>query len=119
MAYCPGVSVAGDRLVEPYLLLLLCQKPDHGYELIQRLTSADFTDGEVDPATVYRHLRRMEREGLIKSRWEAGQAGPARRLYEVTARGRELLWAWSEAISRQREMLAIFLTECGQVQSEI
>lgn len=110
------VAFPVERLVQPYLLLLLCRKPDHGYELIQRLSSADYTGGEVDPATVYRYLRRMEQEGLVKSRWEAGPAGPARRKYEVTGRGEELLVAWTETIARQKEKLESFLTEYRQMK---
>jgi len=108
----------GERLLEPHLLLLLCRKADHGYELIARLARADFTDGEVDPATVYRNLRRMEREGLVGSRWEAGRSGPARRLYEVTARGRQALAAWSETINRQREKLSVFLAEFERLRPQ-
>ncbi|WP_078060648.1 PadR family transcriptional regulator [Desulfotomaculum copahuensis] len=116
MSECQYTAIPGERLVQPYLLLLLCRKPGHGYELIQRLSKADFTGGEVDPATVYRHLRRMEQEGLVGSRWEAGPAGPARRLYEVSARGRELLASWSEAIASQKEKLENFLAEYRQIK---
>ena len=42
--------------------------------------------------TVYPILRRLDREGLIKSKWEAAaaahrEARPARRYYEITAAG--------------------------------
>jgi len=101
-----------ERLVQPFLLFLLCQKPAHGYELIQRLSSLSFLDTEVDPATIYRNLRRMEQDGLVASRWEAGESGPARRLYEVTAGGREALKDWVVAIAREKDKLEKFIREC-------
>lgn len=104
-------DLPAERMIQPHLLLLLGQKPAHGYELIQRLNEAAFTDAEVDPATVYRNLRRMDREGLVSSRWEAGPAGPARRLYALTPRGEEFLQAWAIRIQRHKEKLESFLQE--------
>ena len=56
--------------------------------------------------TVYPALRRMEEPGLVVSRWESEAAAqregrPARKYYEVTAEGRELL---AEALKRYRHM---------------
>ena len=56
--------------------------------------------------TVYPALRRMEDAGLVVSRWESEAAAqregrPARKYYEVTAEGRELL---AEALKRYRQM---------------
>lgn len=56
--------------------------------------------------TVYPALRRMEEAGLVVSRWESEAAAqregrPARKYYEVTAEGRELL---AEALKRYRHM---------------
>jgi len=98
-----------ERLIQAQLLLLLAEKPAHGYELIQRLNEADFTDGEVDVATVYRNLRRMDQDGLVTSRWEAGPAGPARRLYTLTPRGKQFLKAWAASVQQQMERLENFL----------
>ncbi len=56
--------------------------------------------------TVYPALRRMEQGGLVASRWEEEAAAqregrPARKYYEVTDEGREVL---SEALKRYRHM---------------
>lgn len=56
--------------------------------------------------TVYPALRRMEQAGLVVSQWESEAAAqlegrPARKYYEVTAEGRELL---AEALKRYRHM---------------
>ena len=78
------LTIPIERSIQAELLLLLGQRPSHGYELIQRLNEADFKSGEADAATVYRNLRRMDKDGLIKSHWEVGESGPGRRLYELT-----------------------------------
>ena len=54
--------------------------------------------------TVYPILRRLDREGLLKSAWEKASIAqreqrPPRRYYEITAAGQELL---AEAVERYR-----------------
>lgn len=50
--------------------------------------------------TVYPILERLEREGLVQSRWEEGndRPGPRRRLYVLTTQGRS--WASTRKESR-------------------
>ncbi len=108
-----------EHLIQPLLLFLLCQKPAHGYELIQRLSSLAFLDAEVDPATVYRNLRRMEQDGLVSSRWEAGGSGPARRLYAVTAGGRAVLKDWMAALVREKIRLEKFIQEYADLPEDV
>lgn len=98
-----------ERSIQAELLLLLGQRPSHGYELIQRLNEADFKSGEADAATVYRNLRRMDKDGLIQSHWEVGESGPGRRLYNLTLQGEECLKVWAQHISQQKAKLEIFL----------
>ena len=86
------LTIPIERSIQAELLLLLGQRASHGYELIQRLNEADFKSGEADAATVYRNLRRMDKDGLIKSHWEVGESGPGRRLYELTLQGKEKEW---------------------------
>jgi PadR family transcriptional regulator, regulatory protein PadR len=46
-----------------------------------------------DPGGLYRTLRAMEQEGLVDSKWEESEAGPARRRYRLTDEGLEWLHA--------------------------
>jgi poly-beta-hydroxybutyrate-responsive repressor len=77
------------------LLLLLREHAGHGYDLLARLRDFGL---DKDPGGVYRTLRALEREGLLYSAWEASSAGPARRGYELTWEGEELL-AWASCSS--------------------
>jgi poly-beta-hydroxybutyrate-responsive repressor len=99
--------------VEPGLLLLLRDRPAHGYELVSGL--AELLPGErVDLPHLYRILRALEAEGLVRSEWHADAPGPARRTYELTDEGRRLLDAWAEALQRTRERLDTFLSRYMQ-----
>lgn len=105
--HCPGFKM--DRFVQPCMLLLLYEKPAHGYELMEKLSEFGFGDESPDPAMVYRNLRRMEEEGWIKSQWETEGAGPAKRLYTVTPEGEEAIHGWAFHVKRQMKRLEIFL----------
>jgi poly-beta-hydroxybutyrate-responsive repressor len=100
----------GEQLLQPGLLLLLARRPMHGYELIQSLNRLSFHPEECDPATVYRNLRRMEDDDLVRSEWQAGESGPARRVYHLTAEGDRLLNMMAANAQRRRKQLEAFLT---------
>lgn len=97
-----------ERVVEPGLLLLLRGRPAHGYELVAGLE--ELLPGErVDLPNLYRILRALETDGLVRSAWHADAPGPARRTYELTVEGRRLLDAWATALERTRGRLDSFL----------
>ncbi len=98
-----------ERFLEPCLLLMLLEEPSHGYQLLQNLCSFGFEPESQDPGLIYRHLRRLEKEGMVTSQWDTEGAGPARRLYEVTPEGREMLEGWTTIIKRNIEILHHFL----------
>ena len=88
-----------ERFAEPALLLLLRERPMHGYELIERLP--DLNGGErIDVGNLYRFLRALEGEGIVESEWRADLPGPAKRTYTLTAAGRRLLERWAEALKQ-------------------
>src|SRR3954454_10311942 len=97
-----------ERFSEPALLLLLRDRPAHGYELIDSL--GELAPGlRVDMGNLYRSLRTMEAEGLVTSEWDAEAAGPAKRRYEITSAGQRLLDDWASALQKTRERIDTFL----------
>lgn len=106
----PLLGLSTEKMFQPTMLLFICLKATHGYELIQVLSKHGFAEGEIEPATVYRHLRRMEESGFVRSRWDTGGPGPARRLYEITPDGLEHLRAWGDLLRRRKEKLEEFLS---------
>jgi DNA-binding PadR family transcriptional regulator len=97
------------------LLLLLKESPSYGYELLERLPA--FGLGK-DHASLYRTLRALESEGLVRSGWEVRGRGPARRRYEVTVEGEAWLDVWAGALSDTRSLLGFYLNRYNRVQSK-
>jgi len=105
-----GAGVSLDRMIQPMLLLLILKKPTHGYELIQSFNALH--EGEiVEPGTIYRNLRRMEKEGFVLSSWEAAESGPARRKYAITGEGIKALQEAMLKLKQQKRQIEDFLTE--------
>ena len=103
-----GVRARVERFSEPALLLLLLERPTHGYDLLEALPALT-GDTRVDMGNLYRVLRALEEDGLVTSQWEAGAPGPAKRTYELTAEGKRLLDEWAAALRRSRERIDLFL----------
>ena len=102
------VQARVERFVEPSLLLLLREGPLHGYELLDRIPELGL-EGRLDVGNLYRLLRALEDEGLVRSEWNADLPGPAKRTYELTAEGHRLLDRWAEALQRAEQTISSFL----------
>ncbi|MBS4021925.1 MAG: PadR family transcriptional regulator [Dethiobacter sp.] len=105
---CPQGKI--ERFIEPCLLLLLSEKEAHGYELMENLDQFSIDPRCQDPGQVYRYLRRMEKEGLVESSWEAGESGPARRSYRLTPDGMALLEAWMKTLQNRIRIIEKMLS---------
>jgi len=95
------------HFVEPCLLLLLREHSSHGYELADRLRTLHLAEG--DSARVYRTLRSLERQGLVRSVWRSSAAGPARRTYSLTTEGLSALDAFTREVRDTRRTLDAYL----------
>jgi PadR family transcriptional regulator PadR len=104
-----------ERFIEPSLLLLLRERPLHGYELIERLPEL-VGEERVDVGNLYRLLRALEGEGLVTSEWSAELPGPAKRTYELTAEGRRLLDRWAEALRGAQGVVQSFLDRYDEAE---
>lgn len=109
-------SARPKNFLQACLLLFLHEHPGHGYALIERLE--DIGAGS-DRAVVYRTLRVLEREGLVKSTWEESDAGPARRTYALTASGERMLAAWAATFGRSARMLDAYLERFSRATQEM
>jgi PadR family transcriptional regulator, regulatory protein PadR len=98
-----------ERFGEPALLLLLRERPAHGYELLERLPEL-LPDERIDMGNLYRVLRRLEEDGVVRSEWDAEAPGPAKRTYELTEEGRKLLDSWADALRGSQDVVSAFLT---------
>jgi poly-beta-hydroxybutyrate-responsive repressor len=94
------------------VLLLLRESPAHGYDLLERLKAFGFPGS--DPGGLYRMLRGLEQEGLVRSAWEPSMAGPQRRIYEITRAGSESLHEHAQALQGTAEILEGFVSRYGE-----
>ena len=102
-----AVRARVERFHEPALLLLLRERPRHGYELIELLP--ELGGERVDVGNLYRFLRRLESDGIVESEWHGDLPGPAKRTYSLTPVGERLLEQWAEALRQSREEVSTFL----------
>ena len=90
MRWMGDYSLVDVRLIEPALLAFLSEEKMHGYGLLDKLASLGLDS--ISPSVVYRILREFEEVGLVLSEWEEEKTqGPPRRVYVLTAEGREAL----------------------------
>jgi len=97
-----------ERFAEPALLLLLRERPAHGYDLLERLPELT-GESRIEMGNLYRLLRGLEEEGLVSSEWDDSSSGPAKRRYAITPAGEQVLDQWAEALQRSQERTARFL----------
>lgn len=74
---------------EPIILALLSKGESYGYAIIQEIKARSgghlqWTDGMLYPV-----LHRLERRGLIKSRWLGSETGRKRKYYSLKQDGRK------------------------------
>ena len=104
------------------LLCLINQQPTYGYHIIkelQRRSNGYFCFKE---GTLYPALHRMEKNKLIKGRWQMLPSGQQRRYYYITGKGQQVLAKgltdWQEfsaavALIMQPEMKSALLWQTG------
>jgi len=77
------------------LLAAVEARPSHGYAIAEVLRARSAGTFDLAEGTLYPALHRLERAGLLSSRW-AEVSGRRRRLYALTAAGRKALAARRE-----------------------
>jgi PadR family transcriptional regulator, regulatory protein PadR len=110
-------SLAAEQKVEarprkwliPLILLWLQEESfSYGYEIMERLEE-EFGFEQINPGSVYRTLRQMEKEGLCESEWEiSANGGPARRMYAISEAGETYLDAWADACKQYQQVIDSF-----------
>jgi PadR family transcriptional regulator PadR len=109
-----GIEAWPRNWLVPVILLTLRECTSYGYKLMEQATAFGF--GAMNPGTLYRTLRHMERDGLCESEWDTTNGGgPARRVYSITDAGEAYLDFWAKALEQyQRNMDAFFQLYTGR-----
>jgi len=102
------VEVRPRNWLVPVILLTLREWNSYGYELMERTAAFGFE--AMNPGTLYRTLRQMEKEGVVESKWETSKGGPARRMYTITDAGEAYLDFWAQALEQYRRNMDVFFS---------
>lgn len=86
--------------LDALLLAVVASGPAHGYRIVEDLRLRSGGAFDLPEGTVYPALHRLERGGLLASRWTIA-SGRRRRVYRITRRGRS-------ALARQRADWELF-----------
>lgn len=96
--------------LDTLLLAVVASGPLHGYAIIAALRAQSAGAFDLPEGTVYPALHRLERSGLLASRWAPG-SGRRRRVYELTVEGNRALQSekevWSEFACRVSAVLGV------------
>jgi len=75
----------------PLVLAILAEGDSYGYAILRRVRELSGGELEWTDGMLYPVLHRLERSGLVESRWEEAESGRRRKYYRVTRAGREQL----------------------------
>ena len=75
-------------------------EPQYGYSLVTTLAEKDIS---IEPGTLYPLLRRLEKQGLLVSKWDTNEARP-RKYYLLSQTGKKvfnlLVGEWKDIVDR-------------------
>lgn len=106
----------------PLVLAILADGDSYGYAILQRVRelsggALEWTDGMLYPV-----LHRLERAGLVESRWEKAETGRRRKYYRITDEGMAQLVEerrqW-QAVDRTLDRLWTALSVSTRVEGSI
>ena len=89
------------------LVLVVLEKEAYGYAMVRAFRELGY---EVEENTLYPLLRRLEKRGLIAGKWELSEERP-RKVYTVTASGREMREGLLEIWGKQDEIIKKMVKE--------
>lgn len=78
-----NVSIELRRGLTNLVVLSQCKQPAYGYELVKSLGDKGFP---IEANTVYPLLRRLEKQGLLRSDWDTSTDKP-RKYYQISPEG--------------------------------
>jgi PadR family transcriptional regulator, regulatory protein PadR len=75
-------------LLEFLILKIVAADKVYAADILERLSKTEFATQE---GTLYPLLSKMRRDGLLDYEWQESDAGPPRKYYELTAKGKSQL----------------------------
>jgi len=93
------------------MVLAMLEKDMYGYAMVRAIGELGY---EVDENTLYPLLRRLEKNGWVKSKWDVSEDRP-RKFYGVTEAGRGLRGELLDVWKKQDQILKHIMEEKSHV----
>ena len=88
MSVIEKFSAIRKGLLEFLILKIVSSDKVYVADILKRLSTTEFATQE---GTLYPLLSKMRREGLVDYEWQESDAGPPRKYYQLTAKGKAQL----------------------------
>jgi len=98
------------RHTPAFLLLQLADAPAYGGMLMKKLEN-ELPYLFSDSAMIYRSLKDMESNGLVKTSWETKETGKPVKWYTITPKGLEMLDELANDIRKRHANFEYFLSK--------
>ncbi|HEX6996281.1 MAG TPA: helix-turn-helix transcriptional regulator [Gammaproteobacteria bacterium] len=106
----------------PLVLAILAEGDSYGYAILKRVRELSGGELEWTDGMLYPVLHRLERSGLVETRWEKAESGRRRKYYRITEAGREQLAderrQWRTVDETLRKIFSV-ISECASDGSPI
>lgn len=114
---CPCSGKNMSYFSAPWILLTLYNHAGiHGYKLKKILKGYMEDLGiSMNITGLYRHLKLLEKRGVLSSEWNTPNKGPAKRQYYLTENGKECLWRWVQTLHIQVELISRFFEKAKSI----
>ncbi|MCH5351071.1 MAG: helix-turn-helix transcriptional regulator [Clostridiales bacterium] len=91
--------------VDTLILKVLYDGDRYGYDLIKQINARSGGQWEIKQPTLYACLKRLEKQGFIKSYWDGSESGGGRRkYYTLTESGRAVFIKYRDEYERTRDL---------------
>ena len=94
-------------LLEFLILKIVASDKVYVADILKRLSDTEFATQE---GTLYPLLSKMRRDGLVDYEWQESDAGPPRKYYQLTAKGKSQL----AELNDYWELLNATITQLGR-----
>jgi len=94
---------------KPIILSILKGGESYGYRIVKRVREESGGTLEWSSALLYPVMHRLEKDGLIRSKWKLSEKGRMRRCYMITDAGRKELAVETERWHNVHNVLRKFL----------
>jgi DNA-binding PadR family transcriptional regulator len=75
----------------PLILSILSVEESYGYQIIKKITEISDDRIHWKEGTLYPVLHKMEKSGIIKSKWMVAENGRKRKYYQINKKGKKIL----------------------------